>query len=97
MKKEILLYIAVFAPVAGAFILPILGSFSKSLRNLIALALVSISFVSSAIMAKSVIEGEIITAVFNIMPGFNFILQADMLAVFMALTSSFIGSIIVLY
>lgn len=96
MEKELLLCI-VFLPFAGAFILPLLGLMSKPLRNYTALSFVLASTILSSLLIPDVIHGSTFTFAWQFPLGFNFILQADMLAVFMAIVSSFIGCIIVLY
>lgn len=87
----------VFIPIIGALTLPFIGKVSVKARNLTALALVLASLAGSCILAKDVLAGQKITIIKQLPLGFNFILTADMLAVFMAITSSLIGAIIVLY
>jgi len=67
------------------------------LRNISALVFVAASVVSSLALVPSVMAGKVITVSKSFPFGFNFILTADLLSVFMAVTSSFIGAIIVLY
>jgi NADH:ubiquinone oxidoreductase subunit 5 (subunit L)/multisubunit Na+/H+ antiporter MnhA subunit len=95
--KESLLLIAVFAPVFGAFILPLVGRISTIARNVLSLILVLISLICSIGLLPSILAGEKIIFSLAFPLGLNFILNADALAVFMAIVSSFIGSIIVLY
>ncbi len=87
----------VFIPVLGAFILPIIGRMSENFRNLTSLILVLSSLVLSLLLAPSALAGKI-TSISYVLPlGFNFVLTADCLAVFMAIASSLVGAIIVLY
>ncbi|MCX5726709.1 MAG: NADH-quinone oxidoreductase subunit L [Candidatus Saganbacteria bacterium] len=88
MKNEIFFLIAIFLPILGAFVLPLLGYISKTLRNLVAFFLVSFSFLFSLYLLPQAISGGQVTF---------YVFNADPLAVFMALVSTFIGSIIVLY
>jgi len=97
MKNEYLLLIAVFLPIAGAFLIPVAGWISAKLRNGLALGFVLSSLIASACLIPSAISGQIITAKILFPLGFNFVLTADLLAIFMAVTSSFVGAIIVLY
>ena len=84
-------------PVIGAFALPLLKSLSYKVRNAAALLMVLVSLAGSCMLAPHVLAGNKIT-VFRAFPlGFNFVLTADMLAVFMAIASSLVGVIIVLY
>ena len=96
MEKTILLSI-VFVPTLGAFILPALNRISSTVRNVTALIFVSVSLVGSLMLAPQVLAGHNITLVKTLPLGFNFVLTADLLAIFMAITSSLIGAIIVLY
>jgi NADH:ubiquinone oxidoreductase subunit 5 (subunit L)/multisubunit Na+/H+ antiporter MnhA subunit len=97
MRNEILLFCIVFVPVIGSFILPLIGSFSKQLRNLLALVFVLTSVVFSFILLPEIISGGTVTINYPLISGISFTLHADMLAVFMAIASSLIGSVIVLY
>ncbi|MGE5581279.1 MAG: NADH-quinone oxidoreductase subunit L [Bacillota bacterium] len=95
MEKAILF--AIFIPVIGAFVLPLIGHFSAKARNLAAFLLVAASFLSSVSLIFPVLSG--VTSVFSLkLPlGFDLIFAADALGVFMALASSFVGIIIVFY
>ena len=97
MKGQILLPIIVFVPVLGAFILPLLGTISVRLRNLLALLLVSVSFVGAAMALPSALSAQPIQINIPLPLNLNFGFLGDGLAVFMAMTSSFVGAIIVLY
>ena len=97
MNIKLLIILAIFVPVVGSFLLPYIGRFSEKLRNWYALSFVLVSLVCSLAMMPSVLSGTV-TTITRVLPlGFNFVLTADMLAVFMAIVSSLIGSIIVLY
>lgn len=97
MTNEYLLLAAVFLPVAGSFLLPVVGKISESARNLAALALVSASLVASAMLAPGALAGSTATFALNLPLGFNLVLTADPLAVFMAIASSLVGAVIVLF
>ena len=97
MRYDILLFLIVFVPVLGSFILPFIGKFSRQLRNILALAFVAVSVILSCILLPAVLSGNNITINYPLIPGLSFILHADMLAIFMSIVSSFIGAIIVLY
>lgn len=96
IEQNIVLAI-VFVPVIGAFILPMIGKFSERARNIAALLFVMVSLLGSLSMIPSVLSGKIISVSKALPLGLNFILTADPLAVFMAVVSSLIGAIIVLY
>ncbi|MDD4981075.1 MAG: NADH-quinone oxidoreductase subunit L [Candidatus Omnitrophica bacterium] len=97
MKEQIILLLAVFLPLAGAFILPLAGRISPRLRNSLALGFVLTSFACVAAIIPLVSSGKEILISSRFTSGFNFIFLADGLAVFMACVSSFISAIIVLY
>jgi proton-translocating NADH-quinone oxidoreductase chain N len=97
MRNEILLFCIVFVPVIGSFILPLIGRFSKQLRNILALVFVLVSVILSFILLPKIISGQTITINYPLIPGISFILHADMLAMFMAIAASIIGAIIVFY
>ncbi len=97
MEKQLILFLIVMLPVAGAFFLPVVGRFSEAVRNRLAFLLVAASFVLSLTLLPSVLNNQVITISQNLPLGFNFILTADALAVFMAMVSSFISAIIIVY
>lgn len=91
------LLVAIFVPILGSFFLLIAGCFSTRLRNLLALLMVVTPLAIALQMFPRALTGNI-ARVFVALPfGFNFSLVGDALACFMAITSCFIGSIIVLY
>lgn len=97
MNNEFLLYSIVLLPVAGSCFLPLAGKFSESFRNWLALALISCSCVFSALLVPTIMAGNSVLVRHDMPFGINIVFHADGLAVFMALISSFIGAIIVLY
>jgi len=97
MSNEQLLLSCVFIPLVGAMIAPMAGYISTKLRNALALMAISASFIAAASLIPAVLAGNIITVRADFPMGFDFVLTADCLAVFMAAVSSFIGAIIVLY
>jgi len=97
MNKELALSLVVFLPLIGAVILPLIGRFSKGLRNLLAFMLVFSSFLLSILLLPSILHGQEINIAVNLPLGFNFILTADGLAIFMALVSSALSAIILFY
>jgi NADH:ubiquinone oxidoreductase subunit 5 (subunit L)/multisubunit Na+/H+ antiporter MnhA subunit len=87
----------VFIPTIGAFLLPLAGYLSGRLRNILSLALVTASFLLSLWILPAVLGGQVITFSRQFSSFFTLTLTADCLAVFMALTSSFIGMVIIYY
>jgi len=87
----------IFVPTLGAFLLPLAGYISSRLRNLLSLVFVSVSFFLSLTLIPSVLNGNPVTFNQHIFSFLSLNFTADALAVFMALTSSFVGMIIILY
>jgi proton-translocating NADH-quinone oxidoreductase chain N len=95
MPYSTILLAVIFVPTLGSFFLPLLGKASEKLRNAAAFLFVAASFAGSCILWPVSKEG---VTVFRALPmGFNFSFGADGLAVFMALVSSLISALIVLY
>jgi proton-translocating NADH-quinone oxidoreductase chain M len=97
MNAKLILLLIVFVPVAGAFIIPLLGAISKNLRNITALLLVSVSVIASFIALPYAIKGIPFHYNIDFPLSFNFGLLGDGLAVFMAIVSAFIGTVIIFY
>ncbi len=97
MKNQLILLAIVLIPTIGAFALPVIGRISEAIRNRLSFLIVASSFVLSFVILPSVLKNRTI-AISKILPlGFNFILTADGLAVFMAMVSSFISAVIIVY
>jgi len=96
MDSGVGLLIAVFLPIIGSVFLPLIGRYSERVRDVIAFLLIAISLGFSASLVPSVLSGQVVKPQIDFPLGGN-PFQADMLAVFMALVSSFVGAIIVLY
>ncbi|HVN67593.1 MAG TPA: proton-conducting transporter membrane subunit, partial [Candidatus Sulfotelmatobacter sp.] len=80
--------LAVFVPVIGSFLLPLIGWRSKRARNVTALLLILVPLLASLALLPAAAAGERLSL---------FVFTADALAVFMALVSSLIGAVIVYY
>lgn len=97
MATPSLLLVVVLVPILGACLLPIAGSMSTRFRNALAFVLVLIPFLILLSLVPGALTGEPLTFSASLPLGLNFGFMADGLAVFMALTSAFLGLIIVLY
>ena len=97
MSNSASLLVVIFVPLAGAFILPLVGRISEFLRNLLSLIFVLVSLVCAVRMIPLCLQGQVLQFSLNLPLGFNFILYADSLAVFMAIVSLLISAIIVFY
>jgi NADH:ubiquinone oxidoreductase subunit 5 (subunit L)/multisubunit Na+/H+ antiporter MnhA subunit len=94
--ENVMLY-AILIPILGALILPLIGKVSAQIRNLLAFLLVAASFVASASLVGLVFFGKKIDFFVPLAFGFDLNFTADALGVFMALSASFVGLLIVLY
>lgn len=97
MDSGILTVLVVFVPMIGAFIIPFASLVSLKFRNALAFISIFSSFLFSLALMPAVLAGNIVTASLQFPLGFNLVLTADALAVFMALVSSFISTIIIIY
>ena len=88
---------AVFTPTLGSLALPSVGRVSTQFRHVLALALVCVSLVASLVLVPSVMAGDTTTVRLALPAGINLVLYVDALAVFMAIVSSLVSAIIVLY
>jgi proton-translocating NADH-quinone oxidoreductase chain N len=96
MNNSGIILAIIFVPVIGSFILPLAGYISSRLRNLLALGLVAVSFLGSVSLIPQALSQTPLGLSINL-SFLNFCFSADALAVFMALVSSLISLIIVLY
>ena len=97
MNHESMLLTAILVPTVGAFALPLVGRMSPRLRNVLAAAMVLASLVVSLALAPAVLAGQIINVSYELPLGLNFSFTADALAVFVAIASSLVSTIIVVY
>jgi proton-translocating NADH-quinone oxidoreductase chain N len=97
MEKQLILLLIVFLPTIGAFLLPLVGRVSETSRNRLAFLLVAASFILSFACLPTILKGQTIVISKELPLGLNFVLEADGLAVFVAMVSSFISAIIILY
>ncbi len=96
-QNSTLLASIVFLPILGAFILPSAGRINERLRNFLAFFLVFLSFIFAAKLSPYALGGEVVRFEKALPFGFNLLLVADGLAVYMSLASLLVGLIIVLY
>ncbi|MDD5677493.1 MAG: NADH-quinone oxidoreductase subunit L [Kiritimatiellae bacterium] len=93
MKFECILSLAVLAPLLGSLLLPLIGRWSERTRNWLSLILVLTSLCMAAMLIPLVTAGLTVSVQ---LAGFT-LFYADTLAVFMAIVSSLVGAVIVLY
>jgi proton-translocating NADH-quinone oxidoreductase chain N len=97
MDYRLMLLCIVFVPCIGAIFLPFLGRVSAGLRNIVALGLVLVSLIFAAAIAPGVFSGNNVEVSIPFNNSFDFLLYADGLAVFMAIVSALLSSIIIFY
>ncbi len=97
MNLQAALIAAVLCPLIGACALPVVGRRSPRARNWIALFLSLSACVSSCRLLPSALAGSPVALSLSFPLGFSISLYADALAVFMAVVSSFISSLVVFY
>lgn len=88
---------AVTLPIFGAFLIPAAARVSTATRNAFALLLGLFTFLAAASLLTTVIGGQTPAYALSFPRGFDLILQADLLSVFMASVSAFVSAIILLY
>ncbi|MCE5189872.1 MAG: NADH-quinone oxidoreductase subunit L [Eubacteriales bacterium] len=91
------LLVCILTPLAGAFLLPLIGKRAPRVRNLFALLFVLTALVCSCLLLPEVLAGNKPSVRWELPLGLSFGFQADALAVFMAVTSSLVAAVIVVY
>jgi NADH:ubiquinone oxidoreductase subunit 5 (subunit L)/multisubunit Na+/H+ antiporter MnhA subunit len=97
MGRGVILLVCILVPTAGAFVLPLLGRISARLRNVFGLGMVLTSLVCSVLLIPDALAGRVVLFQAAGPLGISFSLAADGLAVFMALVSSLVGTLIMLF
>ena len=91
------LLICIFTPLIGAFLLPLIGRRAPRVRNIFALLFVLTAFIGSCALLPAVLAGQKPLVRLALPLGLSLGFQADALAVFMALASSLVASVILVY
>jgi NADH:ubiquinone oxidoreductase subunit 5 (subunit L)/multisubunit Na+/H+ antiporter MnhA subunit len=92
-----MLIAAVAVPVFGAFLVPIAARISTAARNALAVLLGLFTFFAAASLASTVLGGQTADWTWSFPLGFDLVLHADLLSVFMASISSFVSAVILIY
>lgn len=93
MNVQLILTLTVGVPFLGAFLLPLISLWSERARNWMSLIFVLASLVMAITLIPIVTANQTILVQ---LAGFN-LFYADTLAIFMAIVSSLVGAVIVLY
>lgn len=91
------LLVCIFAPLAGSALLPLIGKRAPKVRNILSLLFVLAAFVCAASLLPTVLAGEKPLLRLALPLGLSFGVQADALSVFMAMTSSLVACVILVY
>jgi NADH:ubiquinone oxidoreductase subunit 5 (subunit L)/multisubunit Na+/H+ antiporter MnhA subunit len=97
MDNGMLLAAVVAVPVLGAFLLPAVGRVSATARNVLSVGLVGAALLGSAALLPGALAGEQTVLSWGFGQGSVTLFRADALAVFMALVSALVSTIIVVY
>lgn len=97
MESQGILLVCIFVPLLGAFLLPLLGRINAGVRNIMALIFVLTAFGAAAAALPYVMSGNPLLFRIELPLGLSIGFLGDGLAVFMAMTSSLVASIIVFY
>ena len=92
-----LLLSCILTPLLGAFLLPLIGRRSEKARNAFALVFVLTALIGSCAFLPTVLAGNSVSVQAALPLGLSFGFKADALAVFMAVTSALVASVIVIY
>jgi NADH:ubiquinone oxidoreductase subunit 5 (subunit L)/multisubunit Na+/H+ antiporter MnhA subunit len=94
---QIIILLTIFVPIVGSLTIPLAGLISKSARSFwsVLLALATTAF--SMMLIPFALKGGELAFRRTMAMGLDFVIVADALAVFMAVASSFIGALIVIY
>ncbi len=95
--QQVLLLMAILVPTLGSLLLPIIGKVSTRSRNFLSLLFVLTALACSIAMLPTVLAGHTIHIQKAMPLGADVSLTADGLAVFMAIVSSLISAVIVIY
>jgi NADH:ubiquinone oxidoreductase subunit 5 (subunit L)/multisubunit Na+/H+ antiporter MnhA subunit len=97
MNVETTVLLTVFVPILGSFATPLFGLAGRRVRSIWAVLISGATAVLPLTLIPFALRGGEQVARWSLFDGFDFILLADPLAVFMAIVSSFVGFLIVIY
>jgi proton-translocating NADH-quinone oxidoreductase chain M len=94
---QTLILLTVFVPIVGSFTIPLAGLISKRARSFWSVLLALATTASSMLLIPFALRGGELAFRKTLAMGLDFIVVADGLSVFMAVASSFLGALIVIY
>ncbi len=94
---QTIILLTIFVPIVGSFAIPIAGLLSKQARSVLSVLLALATTASSMLLIPFALQGGELAFRKTLAMGVDFIIVADALSIFMAVASSFIGALIVIY
>jgi len=94
---QIIILLTIFVPIVGSLTIPLAGLISAKARSFWSVLLALATSAFSLLLIPFALKGGELTFRKTMALGLDFIIVADALAVFMAIVSSFIGALIVIY
>jgi len=97
MKIEAITLLTIFIPILGSLLVPLAGAISPRVRSAWSVLLGAVTaFLSLTLIPQAMKGGEVIWSR-SLALGLDFVLVIDPLSIFMAIVSSFIGFLIIVY
>lgn len=94
---QTIILLTIFVPIVGSFTIPLAGLISKRARSFWSVLIALATTASSMLLIPFALKGGELAFRKTLAMGLDFIVVADALSVFMAVASSFIGALIVVY
>ena len=94
---QIIILLTIFVPIVGSLTIPLAGLISKSARSFWSVLLALATTACSMLLIPFALKGGELAFRKTMAMGLDFIVVADGLSIFMAVASSFVGALIVIY
>jgi proton-translocating NADH-quinone oxidoreductase chain N len=94
---QIIILLTIFVPIVGSLTIPLAGLISKSARSFWSVLLAIATTAFSMLLIPFALKGGELAFSKTMAMGLDFIVVADSLSIFMAVASSFVGALIVIY
>jgi proton-translocating NADH-quinone oxidoreductase chain N len=94
---QIIILLTIFVPIVGSLTIPLAGLISKSARSFWSVLLAIATTAFSMLLIPFALKGGELAFSKTMAMGLDFIVVADSLSIFMAVVSSFVGALIVIY
>ncbi len=94
---QTIILLTIFVPIVGSFTIPLAGLISKKARSFWSVLLALATTACSMLLIPFALKGGELAFRKEMAMGLDFIVVADALSIFMAVVSSFVGALIVIY